>query len=80
MRRLRSRNRLMAFSLFAANEGYLDDIPVNQVVGFEAAMQSYVKSNHGDLIDEINRDCEYSDDIVNRLTAAVEDFKKNGSW
>ena len=70
----------MALSLFAANEGYLDDVAVSQVVGFEAAMQSYVKSNHGDLIDEINRDCEYSDDIVSRLTAAVEDFKKNGSW
>ena len=43
-------------------------------------MQSYVKSNHGDLIDEINRETAYSDEVVSKLTAAVEDFKKNGSW
>jgi F-type H+-transporting ATPase subunit alpha len=70
----------MALSLFSANEGFLDDIAVGEVVGFESAMQSYVKSNHGDLIDEINRETAYSDEVVSKLTAAVEDFKKNGSW
>jgi len=70
----------MALSLFAANEGYLDDIPVGEVVAFESAMQNHVKSSFGDLIDDINRDLEYSDDVVKRLADAVEDFKKNGSW
>jgi F-type H+-transporting ATPase subunit alpha len=70
----------MALSLFAANEGYLDEIPVLEVVGFESAMQAYVKSNHGDLIDEINRDMAYNDEVVAKLDAAIEDFKKNGSW
>ena len=70
----------MALSLFAANEGYLDDISVDQVVAFENAMQAYVKSNSSDLMDEINRDRVYSDEIVTKLHAAVEDFKKNGSW
>ena len=70
----------MALSLFAANEGYLDEIPVVEVVGFESAMQAYVKSNHGDLIDEINRDMAYNDEVVAKLDAAIEDFKKNGSW
>jgi F-type H+-transporting ATPase subunit alpha len=70
----------MAISLFAANEGYLDDIAVGEVVGFESSMQAYVKSNHGDLVDEINRDLAYSDDVVSKLSAAIEDFKKNGSW
>jgi F-type H+-transporting ATPase subunit alpha len=50
------------------------------VVGFESAMQAYVKSNHGDLIDEINRDMAYNDEVVAKLDAAIEDFKKNGSW
>ncbi len=70
----------MAISLFAANEGYLDEIAVGEVVGFESSMQAYMKSNHGDLVDEINRDLAYSDDIVSKLSAAIEDFKKNGSW
>jgi F-type H+-transporting ATPase subunit alpha len=70
----------MAISLFAANEGYLDEIAVGEVVGFESSMQAYMKSNHGDLVDEINRDLAYSDDVVSKLSAAIEDFKKNGSW
>lgn len=70
----------MALSLFAVNQGYLDDVAVGDVVAFEGAMQAYVKSNHGDLIEEINRDKAYSDEIADRLSAAIEDFKKNGSW
>lgn len=70
----------MALSLFAANEGYLDDVAVNEVVRFEAAMQAYVKSNHQALIDTINRELAYTDQVVSDLSAAVEDFKKNGSW
>ncbi len=70
----------MALSLFAANEGYLDDVAVEQVVAFENAMQAYVKSNSADLIEEINRDKAYSDEVVAKLNAALEDFKKNGSW
>ena len=70
----------MALSLFAANEGFLDDVPVAKVVDFEAAMQSYVKSNHTAMIDSINAEPKYSDDVVAQLKAAVEDFKANGSY
>ncbi len=70
----------MALSLFAANEGYLDDVDVSEVVTFEAAMQAYVKSNHAELIEEVNRDTAYSDEVVGKMAAALDDFKKNGSW
>ena len=40
----------MAVSLFAGNEGYIDDVDVAKVVSFEAAMQAYVKSNNADMI------------------------------
>jgi len=70
----------MAISLFAANEGYLDDVPVDQIVAFENAMQAYVKSNSGELVDEIDKNKSYSDEVVSKITAALEDFKKNGSW
>ena len=70
----------MALSLFAVNQGYLDDVAVGDIVAFEGAMQAYVKSIHSDLIEEINRDKAYSDEIADRLSAAIEDFKTNGSW
>ncbi|MCY3768774.1 MAG: F0F1 ATP synthase subunit alpha [Gammaproteobacteria bacterium] len=70
----------MALSLFAVNEGYLDDVAVGKVVGFEAAMQAYVKSNHGALMDDLDKDHRYRDEVVERMAVAVDDFKKNGSW
>ena len=70
----------MALSLFAFNQGHLDDVAVGDIVAFEGAMQAYVKSIHSDLIEEINRDNAYSDEIADRLSAAIEDFKTNGSW
>ncbi|MGU9958217.1 MAG: F0F1 ATP synthase subunit alpha [Arenicellales bacterium WSBS_2016_MAG_OTU3] len=70
----------MALSLHAVNEGYLDDVEVNKVVDFEAAMQAHVKSNNSALLDEINQHCDYDDDVAGKLSAVIEDFKKNGSW
>ena len=70
----------MAFSLYAANEGYLDDVAVNEVVPFESSMQAYLKSNFNDLIEHINADPSYNEEIVKSMAEALDDFKKNGSW
>ena len=70
----------MGVSLFAVNEGYLDDIEVNKVVDFEQALQSHMKSQQSDLIEALNRDQAYDDDVAEKLHAALKDFKTNGSW
>ncbi len=70
----------MAISLFAVNEGYVDDVPVNKVVAFEAAMHAHVRANDGALLDKINATGEYSDEIVAGLKEAVENFKKSGAY
>ena len=70
----------MGVSLFAVNEGYLDDIDVNKVVDFEQALQSHMKSQQSDLIEALNRDQAYDDDVAEKLHAALKDFKTNGSW
>ena len=69
-----------AFSLYAANEGYLDDIEVNKVVDFEASMQSYIKANNADLLAKINESGDFNDDIAAEMKAALDTFKANGSW
>jgi F-type H+-transporting ATPase subunit alpha len=66
----------MALSLYAANEGYLDDVDANKVVAFEAAMHSYFASKFGTLRDKINVSGDYDKDIEAGLKKAVEDFKK----
>ena len=69
-----------AFSLLAANEGYLDDVEVNKIVAFEDAMLAHLKSNNQDLLDSINADGDFNDDIEAKMKAAIESFKKTGTY
>ena len=70
----------MAVSLYAANEGYLNDVPVNKVVAYEAAMLADMKSNHGDLVAQINESGDYNDDIAVAMKSALDNFKANGVY
>jgi F-type H+-transporting ATPase subunit alpha len=70
----------MAVSLFAANEGYLDDVDVAKVVDFEQALQSYMKSSQSVLIDKIDSTGDFDEGIANELHAAIKDFKANNTW
>ncbi len=70
----------MGVSLYAANEGYLDDVDVNKIVAFEDAMLAHVNSNFSDLLDSINATGDYNDEIAGKIAAAIEDFKTNGVY
>ena len=70
----------MAFSLYAANEGFLNEVPVKQVVDYEAAMLADMKSNHADLIAKINETGDYNDDIAAAMKSALDNFKANGVY
>ena len=70
----------MAISLFAANEGFLEDIELNKVLAFEAALLSYMNSEHGDLLSNINETGDYSDDIESQFRSAIEKFKSTQTW
>ncbi len=69
-----------AVSLFAVNQGYLDDVPVNKVRDFEDALQDYMKAEHSDLLKEINQTCDYNDEIAAKLHAAIQNFKQTRTW
>ena len=70
----------MAVSLFAVNEGYLDDVDVKKVVDFERALQSYMASQQKALLEKIDASGDYNDEIQQGLHAAVKDFKANNTW
>ncbi len=70
----------MAVSLFAVNEGYVDDVDTKKVVDFESALQSYMKSKYADLMNKMNETPEYTDDVRQGLSEALKDFKANASW
>jgi F-type H+-transporting ATPase subunit alpha len=70
----------MAVSLFAADQGYLDDVEINKVVDFEHAMHSYMRASQQELMDNINESADYNDEVESAMRAAVEDFKATGTW
>ena len=70
----------MAISLFAANEGYLDDVDVNKVVAFEAALHSYMAANQAELVAKVNESADWNDEVEAAFHEALKDFKANGTW
>ena len=70
----------MSVSLFAANEGFIDDVEVEKVGSFEAALLSYMKSNEAELMTKINDTGGFGDDISGGIRSAIESFKTTGSW
>jgi F-type H+-transporting ATPase subunit alpha len=70
----------MGVVLYAANEGFLDDVDVNKIVAFEGALLAHVKSNNADLLASINASGDYNNEIAGKIAAAIADFKTNGVY
>ncbi|MEX3935951.1 F0F1 ATP synthase subunit alpha [Paraburkholderia phymatum] len=70
----------LSVSLFAANNGYLDDLEVSQVLSFEKGMREFLKSKHADLVKRIEDNKDLSKDDEGALHAALKDFKKSGAY
>ncbi len=70
----------MAVSLYAVDRGYIDDVDVEKVGDFEAALHSFMNSDRSDLMSEINETGAFGKDIDESLKTSIEDFKKNHSW
>ena len=70
----------MGTVLFAANEGYLQDVAVDKVLDFEAALISYMHSQHGPFMDDIDENGTYNDDVVATLHDAIKKFKETQAY
>ena len=70
----------MALALFTANEGVLDEVPVEKVVDYEEALLAFARDNHGDILDAINASGDYDDDIANQLRSIIDNFKTSGAY
>ena len=70
----------MACSLYAANEGFLDDVDVKKVVDFEAAMHAFLRANSADLLAKIDATGDFNDEIAGEMTAAITKFKASGTY
>src|SRR5690625_4179354 len=70
----------MGLSLYAADQGYLDDIPLEKIGAFEAGLLNMFRTQFSELRDRINTTADYDDDIAAELKNVVETFKSTGTW
>jgi len=63
-------------SIFAGTNGYLDTVPVDRVVEYEAAMLSFMRAEHPDILAEIRDTKAFDDSTRDKVKAALETFGK----
>ena len=66
----------MAVSLFIADRGFLDDVELKEVVGFEKEFLDFMTDKHADLLSKINETGDFNDEIDAAIVKAIEAFKK----
>jgi F-type H+-transporting ATPase subunit alpha len=62
--------------LFAANNGFLDDVEIEKVRSFETALYDFMDSNHPAIGNEIIEKMILSDELSEKLRVALRTFKE----
>jgi F-type H+/Na+-transporting ATPase subunit alpha len=62
-------------SIFAGTRGLLDDIPVRDVLRFEAAMLKHFRTEHPEILEELDRTKDLSNDLAEKIGKIIRDFK-----
>jgi F-type H+-transporting ATPase subunit alpha len=70
----------MALTLFAVNNGYFDDIDVKKALGAEKSMRDHIKTKYASIASNMESKKDLSADEEKTLKAAIEDWKKSGSF
>ncbi|WP_153716181.1 F0F1 ATP synthase subunit alpha [Eikenella corrodens] len=70
----------MALTLWAINKGSYEDIPVSKALAFEADFLGYVRTQHADVLDQINQQGVMSDENEQVLTEAINTFKASRNY
>jgi F-type H+-transporting ATPase subunit alpha len=60
--------------IFAANEGFFDQLEVGQIKQFERELYAFVEAHHRDLLDEIRSRLELTEDLRKRLLDTLKNF------
>ena len=63
--------------IFAGVNGYLDSVPVNKILTWEADFLAHLKSNESDLIATIDKEGALSKELEARLKDVVQTFTKS---
>jgi F-type H+/Na+-transporting ATPase subunit alpha len=63
--------------IFAAANGYLDDVDPDDVPDWERQFRDYMRDSHGEILDSIREEKQLSDETTENLRNAIEHFNEN---
>ncbi len=63
--------------VFAGNEGFLDEIPLNKIKKFETELYAFLDKNYASIEHDIREKKAMSDDVKKTLTSAINKFKES---
>ena len=69
-----------ALTLFAADNHYYEDIPVEKVLAADKAMHDYVQTKYPDFVAQLERDKAFNKDVEAKMHEVLKDFKQNGAF
>ncbi len=61
--------------IYAATNGYLDDVAVDKLGRYEQELRSYVNNSHKDLLDMIAKEKALTEAVSEKLASVLEQFK-----
>jgi len=70
----------MAVSLYAADRGHLDDVPLEKVSSFETALHDFFNRERKELMEKMNRSGEYNEETEASLADGLKAFKESSTW
>ena len=65
-----------SISLWTGTSGYLDQIPSDEVGNFEAQYLKYLKKNHNQLLEDLEKTADLSEEIISKLKETIVVFTK----
>jgi len=63
-------------SIWAGGNGYLDDVPVDDVGRFESEFLDFLRRDHAGILQAIRETNRLNEDTISSLKDAVDDFRK----
>src|ERR1051326_4026208 len=68
---------LQVFSVYAGTQGFLDNLNVDAIRPFEAAMHQYVLDNKGDLLERVEKASKFDDARAKEMRETIGEFKND---
>ncbi len=63
-------------AIYAGNEGYLDDLPLNDVVRFRTELLDSIRAKNPEILQGINTEKQLTDEIKEKMNSAIASFKQ----